>query len=460
MGSDFFISYTSVDDPWAQWIAVELEAAGYSTVLQAWDFTPGTDFLHEMHKAAKSAQRTVAVLSPDYFGSAFSEAEWRAAFAKDPSGELGLLVPVRVRDCKPPGLLATRVWVDLVGAREPEARDRLLTGVDRNRPRPTSAVFPGDQPPSGSMDQSRAPFPGPRDDPVAGASAPQRPASPRAILLALALTAALAVSCCSGVLKDTPEVKSSFPVENGIRPAGANDEAVLNTTIATLQACSQVKALSPVHCPQSVDDKITSDVEDVQWRLHGDPKDGALIRYNGEEGRFHVLGTAVMTVSYKEMRGQPRLKLRVVHYWARVEWADSRAKVIEIGRFDDSPKPSTAKRNPNLSEDALRALVRTAFERCASVKSSPMPPECPTGKAPVTSDRAIWTLKGNPTINAQATFDPPSGLIHVVGNYTLTVEYNAFLIGHTSQQEGGEYDATISVDNSKPVVLRIQRKES
>ncbi|GAB3971584.1 hypothetical protein GCM10027615_30660 [Plantactinospora veratri] len=63
MGSDFFISYTSVDDPWAQWIAVELEAAGYSTVLQAWDFTPGTDFLHEMHKAAKSAQRTVAVLS-------------------------------------------------------------------------------------------------------------------------------------------------------------------------------------------------------------------------------------------------------------------------------------------------------------------------------------------------------------------------------------------------------------
>jgi TIR domain len=35
---DFFISYTGVNRPWAEWIAVQLEAAGYTTVLQAWDF--------------------------------------------------------------------------------------------------------------------------------------------------------------------------------------------------------------------------------------------------------------------------------------------------------------------------------------------------------------------------------------------------------------------------------------
>ena len=34
---DFFISYTGVNRPWAEWIAVQLETAGYSTVLQ-----PGT----------------------------------------------------------------------------------------------------------------------------------------------------------------------------------------------------------------------------------------------------------------------------------------------------------------------------------------------------------------------------------------------------------------------------------
>jgi TIR domain len=42
---DFFISYTSADLPWAEWIAWELEAAGYTTLIQAWDFRPGTVYL-------------------------------------------------------------------------------------------------------------------------------------------------------------------------------------------------------------------------------------------------------------------------------------------------------------------------------------------------------------------------------------------------------------------------------
>jgi hypothetical protein len=115
-GRDFFISYTQVNRPWAEWIAVQLEAAGYTTVLQAWDFRPGSDFLYQVQQATSSAGRTVAVLSPAYFGSAFSEAEWRAAFHKDPTGEQGLLVPVRVQECQSPGLPASRVYIDLWGS--------------------------------------------------------------------------------------------------------------------------------------------------------------------------------------------------------------------------------------------------------------------------------------------------------------------------------------------------------
>jgi hypothetical protein len=47
-GRDFFISYTGVNGSWVEWIAVQLEQAGYTTVLQAWDFRPGSDFIHEM----------------------------------------------------------------------------------------------------------------------------------------------------------------------------------------------------------------------------------------------------------------------------------------------------------------------------------------------------------------------------------------------------------------------------
>jgi hypothetical protein len=77
-GRDFFISYTAVNRPWAEWIAVQLEAAGYSMLLQAWDFRPGSDFIHEMQQATASAGRTIAVLLLAYFGSQFGEAEWRA----------------------------------------------------------------------------------------------------------------------------------------------------------------------------------------------------------------------------------------------------------------------------------------------------------------------------------------------------------------------------------------------
>lgn len=94
-----------------------------------------------MHDAAQQAERTIVVLSPAYLTSQFGEAEWRVAFANDPSGEQGLLIPVRVQPGDPVGLLATRVYVDLVGATEAAARDKLLDAVDRTRPRHTTAPF-------------------------------------------------------------------------------------------------------------------------------------------------------------------------------------------------------------------------------------------------------------------------------------------------------------------------------
>src|SRR5215468_7914028 len=102
---DFFISYNSGDRSWAEWIAWQLEEAGYTTVLQAWDFRPGGNWALDMQQADVHARRTLAVLSPDFLTSAFTQPEWAAAFAQDPTGEKGVLVPVRVRTCNPEGLL-------------------------------------------------------------------------------------------------------------------------------------------------------------------------------------------------------------------------------------------------------------------------------------------------------------------------------------------------------------------
>jgi tetratricopeptide (TPR) repeat protein len=139
--AEFFVSYTSADRAWAEWIAWELEAAGYTTVLQAWHMPPGSSFVHAMDEALHRTSHTVLVLSPAYLRSAMAEAEWRAGFAADPAGIQRRLVPVRIEACQPTGLLADRVYVDLVGLDGAAAKAALLEGVAaavRGHARPAS----------------------------------------------------------------------------------------------------------------------------------------------------------------------------------------------------------------------------------------------------------------------------------------------------------------------------------
>jgi hypothetical protein len=77
-----FVSYTSADRAWAEWIAWQLEAEGYHVVVQAWDFSPGRDWAREMQQATITAERVVVVLSPAYLQSAHGEAEWRPSMPK------------------------------------------------------------------------------------------------------------------------------------------------------------------------------------------------------------------------------------------------------------------------------------------------------------------------------------------------------------------------------------------
>ena len=70
---DFFISYSGDDKTWAEWIAWQLDEAGYTTVLQAWDFRPGSNFLawartiakYEALQLARDRAKAPTSLSPD-----------------------------------------------------------------------------------------------------------------------------------------------------------------------------------------------------------------------------------------------------------------------------------------------------------------------------------------------------------------------------------------------------------
>ncbi|HMX54449.1 MAG TPA: TIR domain-containing protein, partial [Plasticicumulans sp.] len=168
--TDFFISYTQADEDWAAWIAWQLEDAGYRTLIQAWDFAAGGNFVGEMQRALQTAARTIAVLSDEYLAAPFPHAEWTAAFAQDPTAEAGRLLPVRVAACRPDGLLGPVVYIDLVGLDEATARTKLLTEVYRGRRKPaTPPGFPGPaRATSGGAATTPSPpaFPGSAENPL------------------------------------------------------------------------------------------------------------------------------------------------------------------------------------------------------------------------------------------------------------------------------------------------------
>jgi hypothetical protein len=128
---DFFISYTEADQGWAEWISWQLEGAGYSVLVRAWDMIPGSNWVNVMNRATRFAERTIVVLSRSYLEhSEFGIAEWSAAFRRDPIGLARRLIPVRVEDCAVDGLLAGITHVDLFPfSDERDVRDQLLATV-------------------------------------------------------------------------------------------------------------------------------------------------------------------------------------------------------------------------------------------------------------------------------------------------------------------------------------------
>jgi hypothetical protein len=131
---DFFVSYTQDDRAWAEWVAWQLEDAGYQVLVQAWDFVAGTNWQAGMQQGIARSDRTIALISPAYLRSVYGQQEWQAAQAADPQGFKSKLVPIRIADCDRPGLLAAVVSFDLFQYHDGDAaREYLLKEINNLR---------------------------------------------------------------------------------------------------------------------------------------------------------------------------------------------------------------------------------------------------------------------------------------------------------------------------------------
>jgi TIR domain-containing protein len=138
-GTDFFVSHAGRDTAWAEWLAWQLQHAGYTVELDVWDWAPGEDFVARMQQALQRADRLLAVCTQAYFASAFASVELRAAFTRQAVAE-GRIVPVLVETITLPALYAPLIPLNLTGLDEAAAvawlRARLAGG------RPTASHTP------------------------------------------------------------------------------------------------------------------------------------------------------------------------------------------------------------------------------------------------------------------------------------------------------------------------------
>src|SRR3954470_2913352 len=126
---DFFVSFNKADRAWATWIAWVLEEAGHSVWFQDWDFRG--NFVEHMNRAHQQADRTLAVLSDNYFGSDFTLAEWSARFAQDPAAREDRLIPVKVGPLTGDSIRGPITYADLTSCEEAEGQQQLLGRVKK-----------------------------------------------------------------------------------------------------------------------------------------------------------------------------------------------------------------------------------------------------------------------------------------------------------------------------------------
>jgi hypothetical protein len=145
-----FISYAEPDSAWAEWVAWQLQDAGFQVQLDLWSWRAGDNQKIKLNRALENGQ-VLALFSAAYFDPRYSTADhWAAVLA---AGDR--LIPVRIDEAEPPILLKPLLASSLYGLDHESARRELLKalsapGGPRSRP-----PFPGA---AGAAGQGRSPL--------------------------------------------------------------------------------------------------------------------------------------------------------------------------------------------------------------------------------------------------------------------------------------------------------------
>ena len=135
---DAFVSYRHKEpaQTWVQGLLVpSLEAEGLSICIDHRDFTLGALLIPEMARAVENSRYTLAILTPEYLKSNFTELE--AVMAQ----HLGLgqsqrrLLPIMREKCTVPANIGSLFWLDMTDdSKFPENAKKLTEALRKPNP--------------------------------------------------------------------------------------------------------------------------------------------------------------------------------------------------------------------------------------------------------------------------------------------------------------------------------------
>jgi hypothetical protein len=137
-----FISYSSKDRDFVLRLAIDLEKR--LPDVQIWYdmlMPMGDSWADTLIREIETADVILAVLSPDYLISEWAQQELKVALLRRAEGG-AVLIPILIRSCFPPALLASIHWVDFTENYE-DALTRLIWGITGRKPPAIKGEEPG-----------------------------------------------------------------------------------------------------------------------------------------------------------------------------------------------------------------------------------------------------------------------------------------------------------------------------
>jgi tetratricopeptide (TPR) repeat protein len=151
-----FISYTSQDRAWADWIGLELEALGHVSHVDHWEVSAGDNIMEWMEKRLDDADHVLCVVSKTYLKKPYSSLERQAGQWEAVTARSNFVLPVFIEPRTAPRLFNPLKRCDLHGLDEEEARACLKSYL-APATKPSHAPFPGSP---GIKPSSSTVFPG------------------------------------------------------------------------------------------------------------------------------------------------------------------------------------------------------------------------------------------------------------------------------------------------------------